>query len=57
MYIPTYEDVEQAHQRVAPYIHETPVLTSTYFNDLTGAQLFFSENLPESRRFQGSRCL
>ena len=53
MYIPTYEDVEQAHQRVAPYIHKTPVLTSTYFNDLTGAQLFFKcENFQKAGAFK-----
>ncbi|NND92031.1 MAG: pyridoxal-phosphate dependent enzyme [Granulosicoccus sp.] len=53
MYIPTYDDVEQAHQRVAPYIHKTPVLTSTYFNDLTGAQLFFKcENFQKAGAFK-----
>lgn len=53
MYIPTYEDVEQAHQRVAPYIHKTPVLTSTYFNDLTGAELFFKcENFQKAGAFK-----
>ncbi len=53
MYIPTYEDVEQAHQRVAPYIHKTPVLTSTYFNDLTGAQMFFKcENFQKAGAFK-----
>lgn len=53
MYIPTYEDVEQAHQRVAPHIHQTPVLTSTYFNDLTGADLFFKcENFQKAGAFK-----
>ena len=41
LYIPTYEDVIAAHARIEPYIHRTPVLTSSYFNELTGAQLFF----------------
>ena len=53
MYIPTYDDVEQAHQRVAPYIHKTPVLTSTYFNDMTGAELFFKcENFQKAGAFK-----
>ncbi len=53
MYIPTYEDVEQAHQRVAPHIHQTPVLTSTYFNELTGAELFFKcENFQKAGAFK-----
>ena len=53
MYIPTYEDVEQAHQRITPYIHKTPVLTSTFFNDLTGATLFFKcENFQKAGAFK-----
>lgn len=53
MYIPTYGDVEQAHQRIAPYIHHTPVLTSTYFNNLTGAELFFKcENFQKAGAFK-----
>ena len=39
--IPTYDDVVAAHARIAPYIHRTPVLTSTYLNALAGADLFF----------------
>jgi len=53
MYIPTFEDVEQAHQRIEPYIHRTPVLTSTYFNELTGAELFFKcENFQKAGAFK-----
>lgn len=39
--IPTYQDVCVAHERVAPWIHETPVLTSQTFNGMVGAELFF----------------
>ena len=39
--LPTYEDMLAAHQRIKPYIHETPILTSSYLNELTGAELFF----------------
>ena len=39
--LPTYADVVEAHERIAPHIHKTPVLTSEYFNKLTGAELFF----------------
>ncbi|MBB5514132.1 threonine dehydratase [Rubricella aquisinus] len=53
MYIPTYDDVLAAHDRVRPYIHRTPVLTSTYFNDLTGAELFFKcENFQKAGAFK-----
>ena len=40
MYIPTYQDVLDAHERIKPYIHRTPVMTSEYLNELTGAKLF-----------------
>ncbi len=36
MTIPTYDDVLIAHERIKPYIHETPVLTSRFLNELTG---------------------
>ncbi|MCR9085570.1 MAG: pyridoxal-phosphate dependent enzyme [Rhodobacteraceae bacterium] len=39
--LPTYDDVVAAHERIAPHIKRTPVLTSQYLNDLTGAELFF----------------
>jgi len=53
MYIPTYDDVVAAHERIAPYIHRTPVLTSTYLNELTGAELFFKcENFQKAGAFK-----
>lgn len=53
MIIPTYDDVLAAHARIAPHIHRTPVLTSTYFNDLTGAELFFKcENFQKAGAFK-----
>ena len=51
--IPTFADVEAAHERIKPYIHRTPVLTSTYFNQLTGAELFFKcENFQKAGAFK-----
>ncbi|MGI9353641.1 MAG: beta-hydroxyaspartate dehydratase BhcB [Rhizobiaceae bacterium] len=51
--IPVYEDVVVAHARIEPYIHRTPVLTSEFMNDLTGAQLFFKcENLQKAGAFK-----
>ncbi len=53
MYTPTYADVETAHARIAPYIHRTPVLTSSYLNGLTGAELFFKcENFQKAAAFK-----
>ncbi len=51
--IPTYDDVVAAHERIKPYIHRTPVLTSSYFNDLVGAELFFKcENFQKAGAFK-----
>jgi len=53
MYIPTFDDVKAAHARIMPYIHRTPVLTSSYFNSLAGAELFFKcENFQKASAFE-----
>ncbi|MGY9046954.1 serine/threonine dehydratase [Puniceibacterium antarcticum] len=52
-HLPTYEDMLAAHERIKPYIHRTPVLTSSYLNDLTGAELFFKcENFQKAGAFK-----
>jgi threonine dehydratase len=51
--IPTYEDMLAAHERIKPHIHRTPVLTSSFLNDLTGAELFFKcENFQKAGAFK-----
>ena len=53
MVIPTYEDVIAAHDRIRPYIHRTPVMTSSYLNGLSGAELFFKcENFQKAGAFK-----
>jgi len=53
MIIPTLDDMFAAHERIKPYIHNTPVLTSTYLNELTGAELFFKcENFQKAGVFK-----
>ncbi|MGB5868651.1 MAG: beta-hydroxyaspartate dehydratase BhcB [Albidovulum sp.] len=53
MYIPTYDDVIAAHARIMPYVHRTPVLTSSYLDALTGAELFFKcENFQKAAAFK-----
>ena len=53
MYIPTIDDMLAAHERIKPYIHRTPVLTSSFLNDLTGAELFFKcENFQKAGAFK-----
>ena len=49
----TIQDVRTAHERIKPYIHRTPVLTSSFLNELTGAELFFKcENFQKAGAFK-----
>ncbi|NIJ53021.1 threonine ammonia-lyase [Dyadobacter arcticus] len=51
--VPTREAIEIAHKRVEPFIHHTPVMTSQFLNDLSGAELFFKcENLQKIGAFK-----
>jgi threonine dehydratase len=53
MLIPSYDDVLAAHARIAPHIHRTPVLTSSFLDALTGASLFFKcENFQKAGAFK-----
>ncbi len=47
------EDLIKAHDRIKPYIHNTPVLTSKLINELVGANLFFKcENFQKMGAFK-----
>ncbi len=49
---PDLEAIRAARERIAPYIHRTPVLTSTTLDDEVGARLFFEcENFQKSGAF------
>ena len=51
--IPDFNDVLVAHERIMPYIHRTPILTSSFLNELTGAKLFFKcENFQKAGAFK-----
>ncbi|SDE73029.1 threonine dehydratase [Paracoccus isoporae] len=53
MYIPSYQDMLDAHERIQPHIRRTPVRESAYLNELTGADLFFKcENFQEPGAFK-----
>jgi len=53
MIIPTFDDVVAAHTRIGPYIHRTPVLTSSNIDALAGTKLFFKcENLQKAGAFK-----
>lgn len=46
-------DIEQAHERIRPFIHKTPVLTCNTINQLAGAELFFKcENFQKIGAFK-----
>jgi threonine dehydratase len=38
---PTLADIRIAHERIAPHLHRTPVLTSRLIDEAVGARLFF----------------
>ncbi len=49
----TKQDIDKAHQLIKPFIHRTPVITSTYLNELTGVNLFFKcENFQKIGAFK-----
>ncbi len=53
MLIPDIDDVIEAHERIKPYIHQTPVLTSSTIDEISGAQLFFKcENFQKTGVFK-----
>jgi threonine dehydratase len=52
------EDVQAAAQRIAPYIHRTPVFTSQGLDRLLGRQLFFkAEHLQKTGSFKARGAL
>ena len=51
--LPTFSDIEKAHDRIRQYIHHTPVLSSQSINQIVGAELFFKcENLQKVGAFK-----
>lgn len=51
--VPEFEDIKQAHARIKPFIHRTPVMTSKLIDELTGGSLFFKcENLQKVGAFK-----
>lgn len=53
MQIPVFSDVAAAEARIRPYIHRTPILTSSFINGLAGAELFFKcENFQKAGAFK-----
>lgn len=40
-YAADISSIKEAHERIKPYIHKTPVLTSESLNSISGKSLFF----------------
>ncbi|SFI50815.1 beta-hydroxyaspartate dehydratase BhcB [Jannaschia pohangensis] len=51
--IPTFDDVIAAQDRIRPYIHRTPILTSSFLNEMAGCEMFFKcENFQKAGAFK-----
>jgi threonine dehydratase len=49
----TKESIENAHEKIKPFIHHTPVLTNSSINEMAGAELFFKcENFQKIGAFK-----
>ena len=49
----TKQHIEEAHERIKPFIHKTPVLTSKTINNISGAEIFFKcENFQKIGAFK-----
>jgi threonine dehydratase len=53
MQLPSLNDINDAHERIKPFIHRTPVLSSHLLNDIFGCELFFKcENFQKVGAFK-----
>ena len=49
----TKQDLINSHNRIKPFIHDTPVLTSNYVNEITGGEVYFKcENFQKMGAFK-----
>ena len=49
----TIEKIKNAHERIMPFVHRTPVLTNKSLNELSGADLYFKcENFQKAGSFK-----
>lgn len=50
---PTLQDIEEAHVRIQPHVHRTPILTSENIDEITGCKIFFKcENFQKVGAFK-----
>jgi threonine dehydratase len=51
--VPSFSDIQQARNRISPFIHRTPVLSSEGINDIAGASVYFKcENFQKVGAFK-----
>ncbi|MBN2212810.1 MAG: pyridoxal-phosphate dependent enzyme [Bacteroidales bacterium] len=51
--VPSFHDIQKAHLRIKRMIHDTPVMTSSGINHITGSVLFFKcENFQKAGSFK-----
>jgi threonine dehydratase len=52
-HIPSLQDIQNAHTRIKPFIHQTPVLSSQSINELAGCEIYFKcENFQKIGAFK-----
>ena len=53
MKLPEYPDIEKAHKRIEKLAHRTPVLRSSFINEITGCEIYFKcENFQKVGAFK-----
>ena len=51
--IPTFQEIQKVHHRIKPYINQTPVMSSTAINQMSGAEIYFKcENFQKIGAFK-----
>lgn len=52
-HIPSLSEIKDVHERIKPFIHQTPVLSSASINELAGCEIFFKcENFQKIGAFK-----
>ncbi len=52
-HIPSLDDIKKVQERIKPFIHQTPVLSSVSINELAGCEIFFKcENFQKIGAFK-----
>ena len=51
--MPTLKEIQEAHNRISPFIHRTSILTNSSLNELSGAELYFKcDNFQKAGSFK-----